>query len=76
MFAVVLFVCAITVVPASCTRETALDVLAGPVAANEIACGLYAQAFYAETAMGRDMADDEYLMWRCTRTTIADGSVG
>jgi hypothetical protein len=76
MFAVVLFVCAVTVAPVSCTRETALDVLAGPAATNEITCGLYAQAFYAETAMGRDMRDDEYLMWRCTRTVIAEGSVG
>jgi hypothetical protein len=76
MFSVLLFVCAVTVLPQDCDRETALDVLAGPVAANEIACGLYAQAFYAETAMGRGMRDDEYLMWRCTRTTINGGNVG
>lgn len=74
MIAVLIFVCSITVAPADCNRATAIDVIAGPEAANEIQCGLHSQAFYAETALG--IGPGEYLKVTCTRTSIGRGNVG
>lgn len=70
MFKVLILVCSVSVSPADCQINTALDVITGPEASNEIQCGLFGQAFYAETAMGGQQRADEYLKVKCTRTTI------
>jgi hypothetical protein len=41
-----------------------------PDAANESVCGLYGQAYVAETAIGTGLRNDEYVKIKCTRSTI------
>jgi hypothetical protein len=76
MFSVLILICNVSLAPMDCQRETAVDIIQGPPAANEMQCALYGQAFYAETAMGRGMRPDEYLKVKCQRTTINGGTVG
>lgn len=74
MFAVLILVCLASTPRAECQRETAIDVIAGPPAASEVQCGLYGQAYLAETALA--VREGEYVKIRCQRTTIAGGNVG
>ena len=69
MFQVLVLVCSVGVAPADCQTDTAVKTIRGPEAANEIQCGLYGQAYFAE--MGQYQLDgDEYLKVMCTRTSI------
>jgi hypothetical protein len=67
VFKTLLFVCSIAVPPENCRSDTAIDIISGPDAANEIMCGRDGQAFYAETALARGKRDDEYLKIVCIR---------
>jgi hypothetical protein len=66
MFQVLVLICAAGMAPADCQRDTAIDVIRGPVAANEITCGLHGQAYVAETALGRDL-EGAYVKIQCLR---------
>lgn len=69
MFQVLALVCAISTAPADCQTDTALKALRGPEAANEVECGLYGQAYFAE--MGQyTLTNGQYLKIMCTRTSI------
>ncbi len=70
MFQVLVLVCSIGVAPMDCqTTDTAIETIRGPEAANEIQCGLYGQAYFAE--MGQyALRDGQYLKVMCTRTNI------
>lgn len=68
MFKVLIFVCAIGTQPQDCSRETALDVISGPSAENELMCGFHGQAYIAEVGLVR--SNQEYLKLVCTRTAI------
>jgi hypothetical protein len=69
MFKVLILVCSINMAPSDCQRHNALDVISGPDAQNEIMCGLYGQAYVADTALvGRQ--NNEYVKVTCTRTSI------
>ena len=70
MFKVLILVCSINTTPADCQMDTAVDVISGPEAANPSVCGLYGQAYIADTALGAALRDDEYVKVKCTRTTI------
>lgn len=67
MFKVLILICSIGVQPQDCSRETALDVISGPDAENELMCGLHAQAYVAEVGLVRE---GEYMKATCTRTAI------
>lgn len=66
-FKVILLVCATSVPRGDCRIETAVQVINGPDAHNEIACGMKSQAYLAETQIGR-LAEDEYLKILCRRS--------
>lgn len=69
MFQILVLVCSVGVAPADCQTDTAIKVIRGPEAANEVQCGLYGQAYFAE--MGQhELADGEYLKVMCIRTSI------
>ena len=69
MFKVLILVCSINTTPADCQTDTALDVITGPEAANQSVCGLYGQAYIADTALGTKLPDNEYVKVKCTRAT-------
>lgn len=50
MFKVLILVCSVNLAPAECQINTALDVINGPEAQNELMCGFHGQAYIAETA--------------------------
>ena len=70
MFKVLILVCSIQLSPPDCQTNTATAVISGPDAANESVCGLYGQAYVAETAIGTGLRNDEYVKIKCTRSTI------
>lgn len=66
-FKVILLVCATSVPRGECQIDTAAQVIDGPDAGNEIACGLKSQAYLAQTQIGL-LAEDEYLKILCRRS--------
>ena len=65
MFVVVLLICAADLLPSNCNRATALDIMVGPTAANELICGKHGQAYAAES--GRVVLNASYLKIVCSR---------
>jgi hypothetical protein len=65
VFLVYIFVCAASTAPSDCDHHSAIDVVLGPEAPNEIMCGLYAQEMFARTAMVPK--DGEYVKISCVR---------
>lgn len=70
MFKVLILVCSINLAPADCQTDTAVDVVSGLEAGNQSICGLYGQAYIADTALGAALRADEYVKVRCMRTAI------
>jgi hypothetical protein len=68
VFKVLILVCSINTTPADCQTDTAVDVISGPEAANQSVCGLYGQAYIADTALGTALRADEYVKVKCTHT--------
>ena len=69
MFKVLILVCSIAVAPEDCNTDSAVSVIDGPDAPNELMCGLNGQAYIATTEIATKR-DDEYVKVRCSRTTI------
>ena len=69
LFKVVLLICTTSLPHAECQSETALQVINGPEARSEMACGMPSQAFLAGTAIGRGLTPNEYLKILCRRDT-------
>jgi hypothetical protein len=67
MFKVVLLVCAANITPAECHADTAIHLVNGPDATNEVMCGMQSQAYLAQTWIGRSLADGEYVKIVCRR---------
>lgn len=65
-FSVVILVCAVALSPDLCTADTALDVVRGPQADNEMMCALSGQATLAATAIA-PRAGEEYVKIQCSR---------
>jgi hypothetical protein len=70
MFKVLILVCAMGIAPQDCERDNALDVIVGPAAANELACGFSGQAYLAGTTLAP--TDSNYVKIRCTRAASVD----
>ena len=70
-FLVYILLCAASTAPGDCDRHSALDVVLGPEAQNEIMCGLQAQEMFAGTAIRPK--DGEYVKISCIRRrTLAE----
>lgn len=67
MFKVLVLICAANLGPADCQAETALAVIDGPAAQNEIECGLHGQAYVADTALVRP---GSYVKVMCRRDRV------
>ena len=70
MFKVLILVCSMGMAPQDCDRDNAVDVIVGPTAANELACGFSGQAYLAGTALAP--TDGNYVKIQCTRTVSVD----
>jgi hypothetical protein len=70
VFKVLILVCSNNLAPADCQTDTAVDVISGTEAGNQLACGLYGQACIADTALGAALRDDEYVKVKCSRPAI------
>lgn len=66
MLQVLILICSIGVAPADCQIDTALEVIRGPQAANVMMCGLYGQAYIAQTSLA-PRASHEYAKIKCVR---------
>lgn len=69
MFKVLILVCSATLSPAECQADTAVAVIDGPEAPNEVMCGLNGQAYLANTALA-EKHEDEYVKVKCSRSAI------
>ncbi len=73
-FKVILLVCATSVPRGECQMNSAVQVINGPDAGSEIACGMMSQAYLTETPVGR-LAEDEYLKILCRRSGLPSNHV-
>ena len=64
-FVVYILLCAASTAPGDCDTRSAVDVVLGPEANNEIMCGLEAQEMFAKTSI--QPRDGEYVKISCTR---------
>jgi hypothetical protein len=64
-FVVYILLCAASTAPGDCDTRSAIDVVLGPEARNEIMCGLEAQEMFAKTAIAP--RDGEYVKISCIR---------
>jgi hypothetical protein len=67
MFKVILLVCAANTAPGDCRADTALHLLNGPDASNEVMCGMQSQAYLAQTWIGQSLAEGDYVKILCRR---------
>jgi hypothetical protein len=67
MFKVILLVCAAHTAPGDCHADTALHLLIGPDASNEVMCGMQSQAYLAQTWIGESLAEGDYVKILCRR---------
>ena len=67
MFKVILLVCAANVAPSDCQADTAIHLVNGPDASNEVMCGMQSQAYLAQTWIGQSLAEGEYVKIVCQR---------
>jgi hypothetical protein len=64
-FVVYILLCAASTAPGDCNTRSAIDVVLGPEARNEIMCGLGAQEMFARTAIVP--SNGEYVKISCVR---------
>jgi hypothetical protein len=74
MYSIVILVCLSTIAPRDCTEQTARMVMRGPDAPNSIACGMWGQAYFGESALV--LAPGEYLKIICRNTVTAPALAG
>jgi len=74
MLTALVLICSLAATPdlASCTRDNAVDVVRVPESfANPAMCFMHSQAYLAETALGRDLAENERVKVVCVKATTA-----
>ena len=69
-FIVYILLCAASTAPGDCDTRSAVDVVLGPEARNEIMCGLAAQEMAASTSI--TPRNGEYLKISCVRRRASD----
>ncbi len=68
MLTALVLVCSLAITPdlTSCNQDNAVSVTSVPEqSGNPAMCFLHGQAYFAETAMGRNLADDERVKVVC-----------
>jgi hypothetical protein len=78
MLTALVLICSVSVTPdlRDCTRENAVDVMRTPVEhANPLTCFLHAQAFVAETSIGRELGETDRVKIVCARSTRASAEI-
>jgi len=73
MLTALILVCSLTTVSnlGDCTRDTALDVVYVPATfTNSVACLMQAQAYVADSSIGRDLQRDEGVKVMCVRGSL------
>jgi hypothetical protein len=79
MFQGLILVCSLAITPSArdCSPTNALDVINGPGAPNDLACGKISQQYIAGTAIGRRLKPGEYVKTEFRRpTSIGKSNVG
>ncbi len=71
MFQVLILVCSVGLTPSECQKETAIDILRGPVVASEVMCGLHGEAYLAQTSLAPH-SPGEYMKIKCMRSGASD----
>jgi hypothetical protein len=66
LFKVLILVCSVNQTPQDCQPDTALDLIIGPPAANELVCARDGQAYVANTPLV--VAGETYPKILCTRS--------
>lgn len=67
MFQILILVCGIGTAQQDCQTATALDVVRGPLVANEMLCGRDGQAYLAQSSIAPHAGQD-YVKIQCLRT--------
>ena len=65
MLKVLILVCAAGLSPSDCGIDNALDVYYPPAESSELMCGIYGQAYLAQTSLAR-RGPGEYLKIKCS----------
>jgi hypothetical protein len=66
VFEIVVLVCSLSLSQTECQEDSALDVVHTPATGSTMNCGLYGQAFVAQTSLARRL-EGTYLKIRCGR---------
>lgn len=77
MLTALVLVCSLALTPdlADCTHKTALDVMRVPEEfTNPVQCAMQAQAYLAQTAIGRRLSKDESVKIICAPIATVDKS--
>jgi hypothetical protein len=76
MFQILILTCAMSISPADCQADNAVDMIRGPEVTNELMCGFHGQAFLASTSLA-PRPGREYVKIQCLRRVEAqDARVG
>ena len=67
IFTPIVLVCLAGQARAECTKYTAVDVIQGEPARNEMMCSFYGEAALAGTSIGRSLRDGEWVKIVCER---------
>ena len=71
MLTALILVCSLATVSGDCTRDNALDVIYVPATfANSVTCLMHAQAYVADSSIGRDLPQNEAIKVVCVRGPI------
>jgi hypothetical protein len=76
MFKVLILVCSVAVAPQDCHSGNAIDVVQGPIAANEVMCGFAGQAYIAGTAFMNGVGQRKYVKIQCIRPQASETAGG
>ena len=71
MLTALILICSLTVAPdlAACTRTNATSVMRVPAEyENPVTCFMHAQAYVAETSLGRDLTSTDRIKITCVRS--------
>jgi hypothetical protein len=77
MLSAMILVCSLASVPnlASCTEANATQVIRDPETfASPVTCYVHGQAYVAQTELGRDLGDSDFVKVVCARSRAAAGS--
>ena len=71
MLTALILVCSLATISGDCTRDNALDVVYVPATfASPITCLMHAQAYLADSSIGRDLPQNEGAKVICVRGPI------